>query len=151
MNAPDLPAAPIISIPATLDEDYQSRLRGPKNRPIQQHTNHDYIDVGDATLVHLVDAGKLLAGIRNHSLVDVLKDLAGRCEYPVLMVVGNPYGRPPIDVMRNRSIAGFSTHLELFTRIRALHAPDRFHAVMMINLLAKQAQHGFTSLGLEDL
>lgn len=142
---------PVIAIPSDMDEDYRQRLLGLKNGRIVEQTNHPYVDVGEDTLVHLTDARGLLAGINDRSLVEHLTDMAKRCEYPVLLIVGGLYGKQPVDVGRSRSIAGFITHLELFTRIRTIQAPDRFHAVMMLQLLAKQAQRGFRFLGLEDL
>ena len=142
---------PVIAIPSDMDEDYRQRLLGLKNGRIDEQANHPYVDVGGNTLVHLIDARALLAGINDRSLVEHLADMAKRCEYPVPLIVGSLYGKPPVDIGRSRSIAGFITHLELFTRIRVLQAPDRFHAVMMLQLLAKQAQRGFHSFGLEDL
>ena len=149
-EAPRLPP-PVIAIPSALDEDFRQRLLGLKNARIVEQENHGYVDVGENTLVHLLDARALQPGINDRSLVETLGDMTKRCEYPVLLIVGNLYGKPPVDIPRSRSIAGFITHLELFTRIRAIQAPDRFHAVMMLQLLAKQAQRGFHSLGLEDL
>jgi len=146
------PVSPtLISIPAEIDPDFRERLQKLKHGKIVVHDHHPFIDVGDGTLVHVQDARGFLAGIADGSLISCLTDLARRCEYPVMIVVGNLFGKAPVDVSRSRSIAGFLTHLELFTRIRALQAPDRFHAVMMVQLLAKQAQHGFHSFGLEDL
>ena len=142
---------PVIAIPSEMDDDFRQRLQGLKNSQIVVHANHAFVDVGENTLVQLMDARAVLSGVRDQSLVDLLKDMAKRCEYPVLLIVGSLYGKPPVDIARSRSIAGFITHLELFTRIRVLQAPDRFHAVMMLQLLAKQAQRGFHSLGLEDL
>ena len=142
---------PVIAIPSSLDEDFRQRLLGLKNARSVEQANHGYVDVGENTLVHLLDARDLQPGIQDRSLVAVLTDMAKRCEYPVLLIAGNIYGKPPVDVSRSRSIAGFITHLELFTRIRAIQAPDRFHAAMVLQLLAKQAQRGFHSLGLEDL
>lgn len=142
---------PLIAIPADIDSDYRERLQKLKNGKIVVQENHPFIDVGDGTLVHVQDALDFLSGVTDGSLIARLTDLARRCEYPVMIVVGNLYGKSPVDVARSRSIAGFLTHLELFTRIRTLQAPDRFHAVMMIQLLAKQAQRGFHSFGLEDL
>lgn len=142
---------PVITIPSSMDDDFRQRLQGLKNAQIVEHANHDYVDVGENTLVHLLDARDLLPGIQDRSLVESLTDMARRCEYPVVLIVGNLYGKPPVDISRSRSIAGFLTNLELFTRIRVLQAPDRFHAVMMLQILAKQAQRGFQSLGLEDL
>lgn len=142
---------PVIGIPSTIEDDYRQRLLGLKNGRVVQHSSHPYTDVGQNTLVHILDATALLPGISNGSLVFLLSDMAKRCEYPVLLIVGSLYGKSPINVGRSRSIAGFIAHLELFTRIRTIQAPDRFHAVMLLQLLAKQAQSGFHSLGLEDL
>lgn len=142
---------PVIAIPADIDPDYRERLQGLKNGKIVEQGDHPYIDVGDGTLAHVQDARSLLSGVTDGSLIARLTDLAKRCEYPVMIIVGNLYGKSPVDIAHSRSIAGFLTHLELFTRIRTLQAPDRFHAVMMMQLLAKQAQRGFQSFGLEDL
>lgn len=142
---------PLITIPGDIDPDYRERLEKLKNGKIVVQEDHPFIDVGEGTLVHVQDARAFLSGVTNGSLITCLTDLTRRCEYPVMIVVGNLYGKSPVDVARSRSIAGFLTHLELFTRIRTLQAPDRFHVVMMIQLLAKQAQCGFHSLGLEDL
>lgn len=150
---PDQPpvSPPQIAIPTDIDPDYRERLQKLKNGKIVIQEDHPFIDVGEDTLVHVQDARSLASEVTDGSLVARLTDLAKRCEYPVMIVVGNLYGKSPVDVSRSRSIAGFLTHLELFTRIRTLQAPDRFHAVMMVQLLAKQAQRGFHSFGLEDL
>ena len=142
---------PVIGIPSSIDDDYRQRLLGLKNGRVVEHSNHPFIDVGENTLVHLLDARALLPSVSDGSLVALLSDMAKQCEFPVLLIVGNLYGKSPVDVGRSRSIAGFIAHLELFTRIRTIQAPDRFHAVMLLQLLAKQAQSGFHSLGLEDL
>ena len=144
-------APPLIAIPADIDPDYRERLQKLKNGNIVVHEDHPFVDVGEDTLVYVQDARVLLSVVTDGSLIVRLTDLAKRCEYPVMIVVGNLYGKSPVDISRSRSIAGFLTHLELFTRIRTLQAPDRFHAVMMVQLLAKQAQRGFHSFGLEDL
>lgn len=150
---PEQPAVapPTIHIPADLGSDYRERLLGLKHAVIAEQTKHSYIDVGDGTLIHLQDSRSMREAISDGSLAAQLADLAKRCEYPVLLIVGRLFERPPVDVGRSRSIAGFLTHLELFTRIRTLQAPDRFHAVMMIQLAAKQTQRGFHSFGLEEL
>jgi len=144
-------APPLIAIPADIDPDYRERLQKLKNGNIVVQEDHPFVDVGEDTLVYVQDARVLLSVVTDGSLIVRLTDLAKRCEYPVMIVVGNLYGKSPVDISRSRSIAGFLTHLELFTRIRTLQAPDRFHAVMMVQLLAKQAQRGFHSFGLEDL
>lgn len=149
--SPSIPAPPTVSIPSDMDPDYRRRLLGLKNCQIVEHDQHAFIDVGEKTLVLLADAREILDCIRDRSLVEQLTAMAKLCEYPVLLIVGNLYGKHPVDIGRSRSIGGFIAHLELFTRIRTLQTPDRFHAVMLVQLLAKQAQRGFHSLGLEDL
>ena len=105
----EAPRLPVIAIPSSLDEDFRQRLLGLKNAQIVEQANHSYVDVGENTLVHLLDARDLQPGIQDRSLVAVLTDMAKRCEYPVLLIAGNLYGKPPVDVSRSRSIAGFIT------------------------------------------
>ena len=146
------PAAPVIAVPATLDDDFVERLYGLRNAQIVEHADHPFIDVGEKTLVHLIDAGAVMDCLTSAVLVDTLKDLLSRSEYPVLMVVGNLFGGGDRNNnSRHRCIAGLIAYLELFTRVRLLQVPSRHHATMMLQLLAKQAQNGFHSLGLEDL
>lgn len=152
MNSPNnRPPPPLIRVPSSLREDYLQRLEGTQNARLAFHQDHDFIDVGDNTLVLLHEAKALMPGVSDGSLVLQLKDMAQRCEYPVLLVVGSLYGKPPLDVRRSRSAGGFVAYLELFTRVRAIQVPDRAHTAMMLQLLAKQSQTGFHSLGLEDL
>ena len=96
---------PVIAIPSALDEDFRQRLLGLKNARIVEQATHGYVDVGEKTLVHLLDARDLQPGIQDRSLVTVLTDMAKRCEFPVLLIVGNLYGKPPVEISRSRRSA----------------------------------------------
>ena len=143
----------VISAPSTLDSEYRERLEGMKNVSLSLHDgqNQPFTDIGDNTLVLISSGETFLEDIISGVLPEQLKTMATRCEYPVLLIVGSPFPRTLDKTWQTRSVAGFLSYLELFTRIRTIQTPNRRIAMSTLQVMAKQTQYGFKSLGLDDL
>ena len=148
-----LPHQALISIPSTLDGTYRSRLEGMKNVYLSIHDGQKqpFINIGDNTSVLMFAGETLLDNVADGVLPELLKQLATSCEYPVLLIVGSPFPRARGEEGRERAVAGFLSYLELFTRIRAIQAPNKYVALTTLQVMAKQTQRGFQSLGLDQL
>ena len=148
-----LPHQALISIPSSLDGAYRTRLESMKNVCLSIHDGQTqpFIDIGDNTFILISAGDTLLDDVADGVLPEQLKQLATSCEYPVLLIVGSPFPRARGEEGRERAVAGFLSYLELFTRIRAIQAPNKYVALTMLQVMAKQTQRGFQSLGLDQL